>query len=136
MKRRHSRLLIAVCVPLIFNKDFLIDLFECCPGHYLIVNHQPSISWFNLSVIVNSVTKSSDHSIALNLKLNLRRFLCSHCSYCSHCSHWSPCSFVEIVVIVAILVIVVMVAIVVMCLMNKVTIYSILDFLFSSCACS
>ena len=34
---------------------------ECCPGHYLIVSHYSSISWFkfrNLSVIVNCVTNS------------------------------------------------------------------------------
>ena len=37
---------------------------ECCPGHYLIVNHYSSMSWFkfrNLSVIVNCVTKSQIH---------------------------------------------------------------------------
>ena len=37
---------------------------ECCPGHYLIVNHYSSMSWLkfrNLSVIVNSVTKSLIH---------------------------------------------------------------------------
>ena len=34
---------------------------ECCPGHYLIVNHYSSMSWFkfhNMSVMVNYVTKS------------------------------------------------------------------------------
>ena len=34
---------------------------ECCPGHYLTVNHYSLMSWFhfrNLSVIVNYVTKS------------------------------------------------------------------------------
>ena len=37
---------------------------ECCPSHYLIVNHYSSMSWFkfrNLSVIVNCVTKSLIH---------------------------------------------------------------------------
>ena len=37
---------------------------ECCPGHYLIVNHASSMSWFkfcNLSVIVNCVTQSLIH---------------------------------------------------------------------------
>ena len=37
---------------------------ECCPGHYLIVNHYSSMSWFkfrNLSIIVNCVTKSLIH---------------------------------------------------------------------------
>ena len=37
---------------------------ECCPGHYLIVNHYSSMSWFkfrNLSVIVSCVTKSLIH---------------------------------------------------------------------------
>ena len=43
---------------------------ECCPGHYLIVNHYFSMSWFkfcNLWVIVNCVNNSR---IALNLNLN------------------------------------------------------------------
>ena len=38
---------------------------ECCPGHYLIVNHYSPMSWFkfrNLSAIVNCVTKSLIHS--------------------------------------------------------------------------
>ena len=37
---------------------------ECCPGHYLIVNHYPSMSKFkfrNLSVVFNYVTKSLIH---------------------------------------------------------------------------
>ena len=37
---------------------------ECCPGHYLIVNHYSSMSWFkfrNLSLIVNCVIKSLNH---------------------------------------------------------------------------
>ena len=37
---------------------------ECCPGHYLIVSHYSSMSWFkflNLSVTVNCVTKSLIH---------------------------------------------------------------------------
>ena len=37
---------------------------ECCPGHYLIVNHYSSMLWSkcrNLSVIVNWVTKSLNH---------------------------------------------------------------------------
>ena len=37
---------------------------DCCPGHHLIINHYSSMSWFkfrNLSVIVNSVTKSLIH---------------------------------------------------------------------------
>ena len=37
---------------------------ECCPGHYLIVNHYSSMSPFkfrNLSVVVNCVTKSLIH---------------------------------------------------------------------------
>ena len=53
---------------------------ECCPGHYLIVSHFSSMSGFkfrNLSVIVNCVTKSLIHKIALNLNLNLNRCLCS-----------------------------------------------------------
>ena len=35
---------------------------ECCPGHYLIVNHYSLMSWFefrNLSVIISCVTKHS-----------------------------------------------------------------------------
>ena len=63
---------------------------ECCPGHSLIVNHYSSILWFkfrNLSVIVNCVTISLIHKIALNLNLN--SCLCSHCRYCRHCSHCS-----------------------------------------------
>ena len=38
---------------------------ECCPGHYLIVNHYSSMSWFkfrNLSEMVNCVTNSLNHS--------------------------------------------------------------------------
>ena len=86
---------------------------ECCPGHYLVVNHSPSMSWFkfcNLSVLVNcvTVTKSLNRSqskllslyviimsvviVALNLNLNQNRCLCSHCSYCSQCSQCSHCS--------------------------------------------
>ena len=37
---------------------------ECCPGHYLIVNHYSWMSWFkfrNVPVIVNCVTKSVIH---------------------------------------------------------------------------
>ena len=37
---------------------------ECCPGHYLIVNHYSWMSWFkfrNVPVIVNCVTKSLIH---------------------------------------------------------------------------
>ena len=37
---------------------------ECCPGHYLILNHYSSMSWFkfcNMSVIVNCVPKSLIH---------------------------------------------------------------------------
>ena len=38
---------------------------ECCPGHYLIVNHYSSMSWFkfrNLSEMVNCFTNSLNHS--------------------------------------------------------------------------
>ena len=45
---------------------------ECCPGHYLIVNHYSSMSWFkfhNLSVIVNCVTKSRIQGVLDSLKL-------------------------------------------------------------------
>ena len=37
---------------------------ECCPGHYQIVSHYSSMSWFkfsNLSVIVNRVTETLIH---------------------------------------------------------------------------
>ena len=40
---------------------------ECCPGHYLIVNHYSSMSWFkfhNLSVTVKCVTNLLNHSLA------------------------------------------------------------------------
>ena len=46
--------------------------FECCQGHYLIVNHYSSMSWFkfcNLSVIVNCVTKSLNRSKSKLLSL-------------------------------------------------------------------
>ena len=38
---------------------------ECCPGHYLIVNHYSSMSWFkfrNSSEMVNCVTNSLNQS--------------------------------------------------------------------------
>ena len=55
---------------LLLNVVFLNGVYkhrqncECCPGHHLIVNRLPPMSWFkfrNLSVIVNSVTKSLIH---------------------------------------------------------------------------
>ena len=51
---------------------------ECCPGHYLVVNHYSSMPWFkfrNLLVIVNCVTNSLNRSQCLCL------CLCSPCSY-------------------------------------------------------
>ena len=47
---------------------------EWCPGHYLIVNHYSSMSWF--------------------------KFVCSHCSNCSHFSHCSQCSHWHLVTVV------------------------------------
>ena len=55
---------------------------ECCPGHYLIVNHYSLMSWFKfcyLSVIVNCV----------NCVTSLNRCLCSDSSDCSDCSDCS-----------------------------------------------
>ena len=51
------------------------------------------MSWFkfrNLSEIVNCVTESLIHKIALNLNVN--QCFWSHCTYCSHCNHCSHCS--------------------------------------------
>ena len=80
--------------PIVFNQGKHRKNCECCPGHYLIVNHYSSMSLFkfrNLSVIVNCVAKSLIHEITLNLN----RCLCSHCSHCSHsslCSIFSNCN--------------------------------------------
>ena len=59
---------------------------ECCSGHYLIVNHYPSMSWFkfrNLTVIVSSVTNSIKEGVKKNG---------SH--YC-HCRRWNWKSLTE-----------------------------------------
>ena len=47
---------------------------ECCPGHYLIVNHYTSMSWFkfrNSSEMVNCVTNSLNRSQSKSKSLSL-----------------------------------------------------------------
>ena len=71
------------------------------------------MSWlkYRLSVIINCVSKSLNHYIALSLNLN--RYFCSHCSHFVVCVVSAVIVIIAVIVMIAVIVVTVVIVVIV-----------------------